>query len=106
MLPWLVELLGHVNDHFAAELSNCNGVTSQVQARFSAWGVDISPESPSTRQHASAWAQRTVRYGGADRRCDWHGKRLWDRDRVHFSRPIADLGNRILIGIFTSHLDT
>jgi hypothetical protein len=47
-----------------------------------------------------------VEYGGGIYRCEWHGKRLWDRDRVHFSLPIAARDDRVLIGIFVGHLDT
>lgn len=75
-------------------------------AVFSARGLDISPESPQTRKNAGAWAQRLVTYNGREYRCEWHGKRLWDRDRVHFSLPIPEYGNRVLIGIFTEHLGT
>jgi hypothetical protein len=106
VLPWIVRLFARLNDHFAEELSSCRGDSKRVQARFSAWDVDISPESPNTRKNASAWARRDVAHDGEVHRCDWHGKRRWDRDRVHFSRPIEHLGNRILIGIFTRHLDT
>lgn len=105
VLPWLVQLLGALNDHFAQSLSSCSGDQNQVMARFSAMKLDISPESPNTK-NARAWEQRNVTYRGTSYRCEWHGKRLWDRDRVHFSLPIPAYGNRILIGIFTDHLDT
>ncbi|MCC9706888.1 hypothetical protein E4N62_17420 [Streptomyces sp. MNU76] len=106
VLPWLVKLLGALNDHFTRLLADCGGDQSQVMARFSALGLDISPESPNTRKNAKAWEQRNVDHAGGTHRCEWHGKRLWDRDRVHFSLPIPGHDNRILIGIFVDHLAT
>ncbi|MFE9425307.1 hypothetical protein ACFYNO_20305 [Kitasatospora sp. NPDC006697] len=103
---WLVDLLGAISDDFADVLTRHKGDQNQVMAVFSARGLDISPESPQTRKNASAWDQRLVTYKGHDYRCEWHGKRLWDRDRVHFSLPIPEHGNRVLIGIFTEHLGT
>ncbi|GAA3409078.1 hypothetical protein GCM10018952_08490 [Streptosporangium vulgare] len=106
VLPWLIRLLGAVNDHFANDLNKHAGDHNQVIARFSALGLDVSPESPSTRGNAKAWAQRLVTYKDAPYRCEWHGKRLWNRDRVHFSLPIPEQDGRILIGIFVGHLNT
>ncbi|WP_234323057.1 hypothetical protein [Streptomyces bikiniensis] len=106
VLPWLVKLLGAIDDHFARTLAECGGDQTQVVRRFSALGLDISPESPNTKKNAKAWEQRNVGYGDGTYRCEWHGKRLWDRDRVHFSLPIAEHGDRILIGIFVEHLAT
>lgn len=106
VLPWLVKLLGLLSDHFAATLLSCSGDQKKVQARFKALGVDISPESPNTKKNAKAWQQRLVVHDDEQYRCEWHGKRLWDRDRVHFSLPIKNRDGRVLIGIFTDHLDT
>lgn len=106
VLPWLVRLLGAVNDHFAQELAQRGGDQNQVMARFSVLGLDISPESPQTKKNAKARAERLVPYEDAQYRCEWHGKRVWDRDRVHFSLPIAEHDGRILIGAFVGHLST
>ena len=106
VLPWLVKLLGALDDHFARTLAECGGERKQVVRRFSALGLDISPESPNTKKNAKAWEQRNVDYGDGTYRCEWHGKRLWDRDRVHFSLPIAAHDDRVLIGIFVGHLET
>ncbi|WP_232788643.1 hypothetical protein [Streptomyces odonnellii] len=106
VLPWLVKLLGALDDHFPRTLDECNGDQTQVVRRFSALGLDISPESPNTKKNATAWEQRNVAYDDGTYRCEWHGKRLWDRDRVHFSLPIATYDDRILIGIFVGHLAT
>ncbi|MGZ9933119.1 hypothetical protein ACXNSR_24970 [Streptomyces sp. NC-S4] len=106
VLPWLVRLLGALDDHFARTLAECGGDQNQVIRRFAALDLEISPESPNTRRNAKAWEQRNVGHEGATYRCEWHGKRLWDRDRVHFSLPIPDRDDRVLVGIFTAHLGT
>lgn len=106
VLPWLVKLLGALNDDFARTLADCGGDQNQVMARFSALGLDISPESPNTKKNTKAWEQRMVTYEKEPYRCEWHGKRKWDRDRVHFSLPIRAYDDRILIGIFVGHLST
>ncbi|OPC78812.1 hypothetical protein B4N89_32235 [Embleya scabrispora] len=106
ILPWLVELLGLLNDHFGDALERHKGDQSRVIAEFAARGFDISPESPQTKKNARAWEQRNVEYQGVLHRCEWHGKRLWNVDRVHFSLPIPEYGGRILVGVFDEHLDT
>ncbi|MGO4750877.1 hypothetical protein AB4212_20060, partial [Streptomyces sp. 2MCAF27] len=106
VLPWLVKLLGALDDHFTRTLAECGGDQMQVIRRFSALGLDISPESPNTKKNAKAWEQRNVDFDDGTYRCEWHGKRLWDRDRVHFSLPIPAYDDRILIGIFVGHLAT
>ncbi|MEV2210765.1 hypothetical protein AB0H86_04540 [Streptomyces sp. NPDC050997] len=106
VLPWLVKLLGALNDHFTRILADCGGDQRQVIRRFDALGLDISPENANTKKNAKAWEQRNVDHGGATYRCEWHGKRLWDRDRVHFSLPISAYDDRILVGIFVGHLST
>ncbi|MER5820986.1 hypothetical protein [Streptomyces mirabilis] len=106
VLPWLVQLLGALNDHFIRTLADCGGDQKQVIRRFGALGLDISPESPNTKKNVKAWEQRKVHYDGGTYRCEWHGKRLWDRDRVHFSLPIPAYDDRILVGIFVGHLAT
>ncbi|MFJ8771262.1 hypothetical protein [Streptomyces microflavus] len=106
VLPWLVGFLGLLNDQFPETLELCGGDQKKVQARFKAMKADISPESANTKKNAKAWEQRNVVFGGQSYRCEWHGKRLWDRDRVHFSLPIRAHGDRVLVGIFTGHLST
>ncbi|MHC5902621.1 hypothetical protein ACVNF4_01690 [Streptomyces sp. S6] len=106
VLPWLLKLLAALNDHFARTLAECGGDQKRVMDRFSALGLDISPENSNTKKNAKAWEQRNVVHQKATYRCEWHGKRLWDRDRVHFSLPIAERDGRVLVGIFTNHLGT
>jgi hypothetical protein len=104
--PWLVRLLSALDDHFAEALVRHRGNTKNVIAEFAAYDVDISPDSPNTHANAKAAAQRLVLYDGIEYRCEWHGKRLWNHDRVHFSLPISKYGDRVLIGIFADHLLT
>jgi hypothetical protein len=104
ILPWLTRLLAAVNDHFAEVVSRHHGDHDRIIAEFSTYGVSISPESPQTHNNPKAWAQRIVTYKDIEYRCEWHGKRLWDRDRVHFSLPIKKYSDRILVGVFTDHL--
>ncbi|MDJ1639702.1 hypothetical protein [Streptomyces pakalii] len=106
VLPWLVGFLSLLNDHFVETLALCGGDQKQVQARFKVMNADISPESSNTKKNAKAWEERNVLFRGQRYRCEWHGKRLWDRDRVHFSLPIPAYGGRVLVGIFTGHLST
>ncbi|MCQ4200731.1 hypothetical protein M4J06_004657 [Streptomyces coelicoflavus] len=106
VLPWLVRLLGALDDHFVQVLAECGGDQNQVMRRFKALGLDISPESPNTKKNAKAWEQRNVSHEGTTYRCEWHGKRRWDRDRVHFSLPIPEHDDRVLVGIFVGHLAT
>lgn len=100
----MIELLAQINDDFAASLARYRGDRNKVIADFSAHGLSISPDSPRTRGNAKAWAQRLVTYKGESYRCEWHGKRLWDQDRVHFSLPIEKYQGRVLVGVFVNHL--
>jgi hypothetical protein len=106
VLAWLVKLLGAVSDHFAKAVANHQGDRNRTIAQFSAMGLDISPESPNTRRNKQAWKQRMIIFEGSEYRCDWHGKRLRNMDRVHFSLPIEEYGGKVLIGEFVDHLDT
>ncbi|MFJ1545234.1 hypothetical protein [Streptomyces sp. NPDC088246] len=74
--------------------------------RFKALDLEISSESPNTKKNAKVWEQRNVGHEEATCRCEWHGERLWDRDRVHFSLPIPEHDDRILGGIFVGDLAT
>ncbi|TCO65101.1 hypothetical protein [Actinocrispum wychmicini] len=105
VLPWLIDLLAKINDHFASSIARHRGDRNKVIQEFATHGVAISPESPLTHKDNQAWGQRLVTHEGESYRCEWHGKRVWDRDRVHFSLPIEKYQNRVLIGIFVDHLD-
>lgn len=106
VLPWVVSLLGTVNDHFAESLDRNRGDRNGVMSDFSAVGLTISPESPQTRRNRAAWNERFVSYRGVKYLCEWHGKRTPIVDRVHFSLPIEAYGDKILVGLFVDHLPT
>lgn len=105
VLRWLIDLLAGINDHFSSAIARHRGDRREVIREFSTRDLDISPDSPRTHKDTKAWGQRLVVHEGEDYRCEWHGKRVWDRDRVHFSLPIERYGGRVLIGIFVDHLD-
>lgn len=106
VLPWLVKLLGGINDHFAEAVERLHGDRNRIIAEFSAYGLTVSPDSPLTHKNTKAWGERLVQFDGDEYRCEWHGKRLWNHDRVHFSLPIVKYQNRVLIGLFVDHLTT
>ncbi|MFF7551870.1 hypothetical protein ACFZA9_03075 [Streptomyces olivaceus] len=105
MRDWVVAVLGVVHDHFADAYAANPGNTRAVQAALGNHGLNLSPESPNTRSKPKIMKQRDVDYENDTYRCEWHGKEKPDRNRIHFSLPDQRLGGRILIGIFTDHLD-
>ncbi|MFG2565095.1 hypothetical protein ACGFR6_06595 [Streptomyces sp. NPDC048567] len=106
MRDWVVQVLSVVHDHFANAVARHSGQPHQVQAELGRFGLDLSPESPSTRSKRVVMKQREVDHEGESYRCEWHGKKERHRNRVHFTLPEPRLGGRILIGIFVDHLDT
>lgn len=106
MRDWVVKILAVVNDHFAEALAAHAGQPHAVQAELGRFGLDLSPESPNTRSKPGIMKQRDVDHDGETYRCEWHGKKERHRNRVHFSLPEQRLDGRMLIGIFTDHLDT
>ncbi|MGJ3561203.1 hypothetical protein ACR6C2_34770 [Streptomyces sp. INA 01156] len=105
MRDWVVTVLGVVHDHFTDAYTANPGNTRAVQAVLGDHGLDLSPESPNTKSKPKIMKQRDVEHENETYRCEWHGKEKPDRNRIHFSLPDQRLGGRILIGIFTDHLD-
>ncbi|GAA3615492.1 hypothetical protein ACG5V6_17095 [Streptomyces chitinivorans] len=106
MREWVVDVLGVLNDHFAGALAAHSGQPQAVQAELGRFGLDLSPESPNTRGKPRIMRQRKVEHEGQTYDCEWHAKKERHRNRVHFTLPEQRLGGRILVGIFTDHLDT
>lgn len=102
----VVEILCIINDHFSRVLVDKLGLPNEVQAALGAYGVDLSRESPNTHKSPRLMAQRAVSFEGKTYDCEWHAKLERHRNRIHFSLPSPDLGGKILVGIFTHHLDT
>ncbi|QBI56458.1 hypothetical protein [Streptomonospora litoralis] len=103
---WVVRALAAIDAHFADAVAACKGQPDRIEAHLGAKGIDASPESPNTRSNPKAIAQRDVEYRGETYHCAWHAKKERHRNRVHFSLPDERLDGRILVGIFTDHLDT
>lgn len=100
----VVHILNALNDHFARILSECQGIPRDIDVAMGNYGVSVSPESPNTRASRALMRERDVVYGGSRYCCEWHAKLEGHRNRIHFTLPNAELGGRILIGIFTEHL--
>lgn len=101
-----VQILSAVNDHFATIIESSAGIPHEISAKFGAFGVDLSPESPKTRGSTTLMAHRMVHLNEQGYCCEWHAKLEPHRNRIHFSLPARDLGGRIVIGRFTVHLPT
>lgn len=104
--PWVANVLSVLDRHFARSFAEHSGVRNLIQSDMNAHGVDISPESRQTRQKSSAMSERAVTVDSISYKCEWHAKRLWNVDRIHFSVPAALPDGRTLIGIFVDHLST
>jgi hypothetical protein len=102
----VVKILGVLDDHFAAAVSAGSGIPHQVAAVLGQFGVEVSPESPTTRGSQKLMASREVVLDGRTYRCEWHAKVEPHRNRIHFSLPVPDLDGRVVVGIFVDHLDT
>lgn len=98
----LVNNLGGLND-FAPEVWADNHNAFDIQVRMAALAsVDCSLESSNTRKNVKAMRERDVQFDGATVRCEWHAKLEPHRNRIHFDVR----GDRVLIGLFASHLTT
>jgi hypothetical protein len=104
--PWVVKVLTVLDEHLIGSFNARQGVRQDVIADIAAHGVEISPESPRTHRNARAKEQRKVKFSGNEYFCEWHAKREWNVDRIHFTTPGELPDGRILIGIFAEHLDT
>ncbi|WP_146179987.1 hypothetical protein [Micromonospora sp. RP3T] len=103
---WVVEVLAVLNNRMVQSFESRKGVRHLVQSDMASCGVDVSPESSQTHKNKKAIAQRSVEHDGQIYLCEWHAKRLWNTDRIHFTTPGSLPHGRILIGLFVKHLDT
>ena len=102
----VVQVLAAINDHFPVAIEQSKGLPYDVQASLGRFGVDISPESPGTRQSKTRMADRVVRLDGEEYVCEWHAKLDRNRNRIHFALPDTRIGGRMVVGIFVDHLAT
>jgi hypothetical protein len=101
----VVRILCALNDHFPRVFSERRGIPRDVDAAMGQYGVNVSPESPNTHASSAFMRERDVMYNGSTYCCEWHAKIEGHRNRIHFTLPTTGPGGRILIGIFTEHLD-
>lgn len=101
----VVRILCALNDHFPRVHAECMGLPDDVDAAMGQYGVNLSRESTKTHSNKAAMRQRDVTHKGFQYRCEWHAKIDGYRNRIHFTLPTDGPNGRILIGIFTSHLD-
>lgn len=102
----VVRILCALNDHFPRVHAERTGLPDDVAAAMGQYGVDLSRESPKTHSNETAMRQRDIIHDGSRYRCEWHAKIERHRNRIHFTLPADGPDGRILIGIFTDHLDT
>ncbi|MGH3900147.1 MAG: hypothetical protein ACRDTA_18285 [Pseudonocardiaceae bacterium] len=101
----VVRILCALNDHFRRVLAEHQGLPHAVAAAMGQYGVDLSPESPKTRASDAFMRKRYVTYDESQYCCEWHAKIERHRNRIHFTLPASGPDGRILIGIFTEHLN-
>lgn len=101
----VVRILCALNDHFPRVHAERMGLPDDVAAAMGQYGVDLSRESTKTHSNEAVMRQRDVTHDGSRYRCEWHAKIERDRNRIHFTLPTDGPDGRILIGIFTNHLD-
>lgn len=101
----VVRILCALNDHFPRVFAERQGLPYDIAAAMGQHGVDLSPESPKTRASDTFMRKRYVTYDKSQYCCEWHAKIERHRNRIHFTLPAAGPAGRILIGIFTEHLD-
>lgn len=101
----VVRILSALDDHFPRVLTERQGLPRDIAAAMGQYGVDLSPESPTTHASEALMRQREVIYSGTTYRCEWHAKIERNRNRIHFTLPAGGPGGCVLIGIFAEHLD-
>lgn len=101
----VVRILRALNDHFPRMLAEHKGIPHDVAAAMGKYGIDLSPESSKTHANEASMRERYVTYNGTRYCCEWHVKIERQRNRIHFTLPAAGPAGRILIGIFTVHLN-
>ncbi|MDO8714341.1 MAG: hypothetical protein Q7K13_07680 [Polynucleobacter sp.] len=97
-----------VTEHFSIATTNLEKIN-----RAAAFGVEISPESPLTRNNARAMRERYITISDQSICCEWHTKIEPQRGRIHFNaqpnRPkniTSIVGEKVIVGIFATHLLT
>jgi uncharacterized protein len=96
--------LSFLNDEFLTLAAECGWDYGSIIARAR---ISLSDESPNTKGNKRAMRQREVRLGEKMIHCTLHTKLTPTRGRIHFHPPVEDLASdRVIVGIFTDHLET
>jgi|GEM_PF-1395692 len=103
---WVVRVFIALNNYIFDSYESRKGVRHLIQSDLASRGIEISPESGQTHKNRRAISQRVIEYDGFRYSCEWHAKRLWNTDRIHFTTPGSLPGGRILVALFVKHLDT
>ncbi len=106
--PEITRHLAALNDHFRSVLDEHTGEPDQTAREMQArCRVEMSPESPKTKQNRAAWEERKIILDGQDVYCEWHTKLSPDKNRIHFHPGKKTVANgKLVIGIFHEHLST
>ncbi|WP_345850799.1 hypothetical protein [Shewanella algae] len=111
-LPNLINHLDFLNRE-ATKLYSADPLPDNFIAAAASKGVELSPESPKTRQNHAAMAQRNITINDKKILCEWHTKLTPTAGRVHFNLNISEpdaisevVNGKVIIGIYTKHFDT
>jgi|GEM_PF-5989831 len=104
--PKVAQALAGLNDHLLDIVRDCKGDHACIEEGFKgAAGYGISRERGRTHHNKAAMREREITIDGRQLVCEWHLKikRHIDRIHFHFGQPEPHK-DRVIIGIFTSHL--
>ncbi|QOL48454.1 hypothetical protein [Massilia litorea] len=109
------EILSHLtylND--VAPVDFRSGISAkEIIGNARAYGVEISPESPSTHKNKAAMKEREINIAGEKILCEWHTKLQPTYGRIHFyARSYANekvakaVNKKVIVGVIAAHLTT
>ncbi|WP_155642330.1 hypothetical protein [Pseudomonas alabamensis] len=103
LIPTLVKHLAALSDEGRIVFV---GPWEEAEAKFGAFGVNLSDENGATKNNRVARRERLKEWDGSERIFWWHTKLERHQDRIHFCPRGIAKGEKILIGIFCLHLTT
>jgi hypothetical protein len=105
----LLNALAYLNDRFRDALREWGGQPDKIERDFKALCRSVGGISQETSKTMKTYGrQREVVVGGMRVLCEWHVKLRPHIDRIHFAyeeKYKTAVGGRIIVGIFTDHLD-
>ncbi|MFM5156622.1 hypothetical protein ACEUAN_17210 [Aeromonas veronii] len=75
-----------------------------IEERFRGVGLTMSPEKPNVRTNENCKLAREITVKNKTLYCEWHGKLELHKNRIHIYPPVPESGQKLVIGIFHSHL--